>query len=874
VGLIERGELERSFGAALLGRRLVLLSAPAGYGKTAALSRQLQLLPSGCAAAWVTVDEDDDLPRLLLCLAEALEPYDPPWRTAPEALAGAAEEARGLRAAVTELAAALEAIAVPHGVLALDDMHCAGDPRVFDFLGMLIDVLPERWTIAIASRVDPPLALARLGARRELAEFRQAQLGFSPQEVRQLCDLSGLGPGDDCDRTARRVFDRTQGWAAGVCLSLSAARIAGTSAGAGRLRQRHLFDYLATEVFAHMPEELREFLMRCAVLPELTAERCAKVSGNPRAADLLDDIERRGLFVSVLEAEELTLRLHDLFRDFLDEQLRRLQPDEIPLLLQRAAEVEDDSIRKLNLLLRAGEWTEAEQLLCTVAAPMLATTSSAQVARLAEQFPGNSCDTSPRLAFVEGLCRWYEFEELSVQARMHCAAEGFARSNQPRMAQEARICEALALLALDRRDEARALMEAARTHPMQHETAVLAELFDCWLSALGGEQSGPGRYLAKMVQLLSAGAPADLWYRCVPRLYLLVGRTGANAPLQHFVQGALAAADEDNEPLQAAARMLDAWLLLWRGKLSDAESAIQRLNEQSRWLGQPRSLRVPLARISATVRAVRGDAAGVRAAGEALEAEVLPPARNFSWAVEVQSTIGRLAAAADDWPAARRALARLDEMHGTAAAIQFGPMIRTLRAQVHLHERRNAEALQILRELVQRSGRWDLLGFDASVRICLAVAELRVGCASAAWGALAPLLASAAEDAPGAALISGLTMLKELAGYDWRRVAPPEAMVATLRRWVVLGEQWREPGADAAKAVVADPVVSARELEVISLLASGKCNKQIARTLDLSPHTVKRHVARILDRLDLSSRGEVAAWYHRRMSAPSSPGSP
>jgi LuxR family maltose regulon positive regulatory protein len=201
-------------------------------------------------------------------------------------------------------------------------------------------------------------------------------------------------------------------------------------------------------------------------------------------------------------------------------------------------------------------------------------------------------------------------------------------------------------------------------------------------------------------------------------------------------------------------------------------------------------------------------------------------------------------------------------------------MIRTLRAQVHLHERRNAEALQILRELVQRSGRWDLLGFDASVRICLAVAELRVGCASAAWGALAPLLASAAEDAPGAALISGLTMLKELAGYDWRRVAPPEAMVATLRRWVVLGEQWREPGADAAKAVVADPVVSARELEVISLLASGKCNKQIARTLDLSPHTVKRHVARILDRLDLSSRGEVAAWYHRRMSAPSSPGSP
>lgn len=61
-----------------------------------------------------------------------------------------------------------------------------------------------------------------------------------------------------------------------------------------------------------------------------------------------------------------------------------------------------------------------------------------------------------------------------------------------------------------------------------------------------------------------------------------------------------------------------------------------------------------------------------------------------------------------------------------------------------------------------------------------------------------------------------------------------------------------------------DAQLSARELEVLSLLAVGHSNKAIARLLDLSPHTVKRHVARILDRLAVSSRGQAAAWYLQR----------
>ena len=138
-GLIERSELERHLGEALADRRLVLLMAPAGYGKTAALSRQLQRLPPGCAVAWLTADEEDDLQRLLSHLIEALEPLDPPWRLAPEALLELVGQGR-LREAATALLNALGATDTATGVIVLDDLHAFADTRVFEFLNHLLEV--------------------------------------------------------------------------------------------------------------------------------------------------------------------------------------------------------------------------------------------------------------------------------------------------------------------------------------------------------------------------------------------------------------------------------------------------------------------------------------------------------------------------------------------------------------------------------------------------------------------------------------------------------------------------------------------------------------------------------------------------------------
>ena len=299
---VERTLVQAQLADALLNRRVVLLCAPAGYGKTTALAHEIARLPPEHAVAWISADAGDDLQRLLECMLAALEPFDPPWRTAPESLVtrvgrASSEEQRTLAA---EIINTLDACEVAHGVIAFEDVHRVDDPAFFGFLDLLIERLSPRWSVAITSRTEPPLALARLRARDELAEFRQLQLQFARDDARRLASESGLDPA-----TADRLFDRTQGWPAGMRIAIGALQ-AGGAVGASerslRVTERPLFEFLVTEVLQQLPPRLAEFLLAASVLPELEPSRCAAVTGDAQAAIRLDEIERLGLFVDVLEA--------------------------------------------------------------------------------------------------------------------------------------------------------------------------------------------------------------------------------------------------------------------------------------------------------------------------------------------------------------------------------------------------------------------------------------------------------------------------------------------------------------------------------------------------------------------------------------------
>ena len=219
TSLVERPTLEQALDSALRHHRLTLLVAPAGYGKTAALARQIRRLGDGSALAWISVDEDDRLQRFLACLTTALEPHDLPWRVSPEALGTLAQAEHGLRDVARELVNALAASEVDRGLIVIDDAHRLADPQVFELLQAVIERLPEHWGVAIASRVDPPLSLARWRASGDLAEFRQYDLRFNEAEVTALLRSSGLVASAPA---ARELLALTDGWAAGLRLSLSA----------------------------------------------------------------------------------------------------------------------------------------------------------------------------------------------------------------------------------------------------------------------------------------------------------------------------------------------------------------------------------------------------------------------------------------------------------------------------------------------------------------------------------------------------------------------------------------------------------------------------------------------------------------------------
>ncbi|MES2101182.1 MAG: LuxR C-terminal-related transcriptional regulator [Pseudomonadota bacterium] len=882
ASLIPRPALEDALGRAIAEQRLTLISAPAGFGKTVALTRQIERLAAGTALAWVSVDEADDLQRLLECLFAALEPWDLPWRVDPDSLAVAAAGTRSERvAAAHELLNTLAATEVPRGLMVLDDLHRSSDAALFEFLDLLVERLPPAWGLVIASRFDPPLSLARWRAAGELAEFRQAELCFDQREVLQLSatlDRPAGRPLTEAD--AELLLARTGGWATGLRLALATALAErGAAPGidwarASQRMDRHLFDYLADEVLRDMPGALREFLLRCAVLPELTATRCAAVSGDAEAAKWLAEIERRELFVSVLNGPERTLRLHDLFRDFLDERLKREHAPELPALYRRAAAGETDPVRRVGLLLLAPAYDEAAALLAAVGPALLKAGAGAHVVRLIEQIP--EAQRPPQLLHLRGLCAWTRWEWATMQASMARAATGFERAGALRLARRSRAYEVAALSGCGQLDAAAQHLAALRAEPADGDDATQAFvlLVSTWDAVMRGPAANAAAQLGAMVDVLERCADPALCYSCLPHMQF-VGLPGTRAPLARYIRHALGVAGGRDAALRAGARVMQAWLLLWRGEADAARAVVREVQQDEAWFARPRNLRLPVQVLLATDHALRGEADAARALWQGLLDDVDNDAqRRLGWGGVYLFLALRLAWLVDDHASIAALMPRL-EASAHALEWPFMRVARTLqRGQLALHAGRSGDAAQLLAAALAESSTLDTLGLDASVRVLGALAWLRCGDRAAAWQALAPLLQQMQLSGEiGALMIAGVPALAELADTAWddaaaRSLAPLHEALRLARALRAGASAFAAGDAGGAAALRAGSGLpqglSPREAEVLESIAAGDSNKLIARAFDLSPHTVKRHVANILDKLGVASRGQAAAWWHER----------
>ena len=219
-------------------------------------------------------------------------------------------------------------------LLVLDDYHVISSQLVHESVGFLLEHRPPGLVLALASRSDPPLGLARLRARGQLTELRAADLRFTPGEAAALLAQVAAAPGaarpvELPDAAAAALAARTEGWAAG--LQLAGLSLRGQADVAGFVAaftgsHRYVLDYLAEEVLEQQSEQVRSFLLETSVLERLSGELCDAVTGRPGSQALLEQAERAGLFVLPLDEVRGWWRYHHLFADLLRARLQAEQP--------------------------------------------------------------------------------------------------------------------------------------------------------------------------------------------------------------------------------------------------------------------------------------------------------------------------------------------------------------------------------------------------------------------------------------------------------------------------------------------------------------------------------------------------------------------
>ncbi len=429
--------------------RLVLVQAPAGFGKTTAmLQLRARLDAEGAATAWLTLDHsDNDAARFLQCFSLAVRNLDPD---------------DSIDAPLTETVESLLARRPPFAIF-LDNFEVIDEAAVLVLLRSMIERLPEGGRIVIGSRSVPRLGLARLRGRGLLLELDADDVRFSLDETEQyfrLRSLPGLsGVAVTC------LHDKTEGWVTGLWLaSMSIERqgLGGDFIARFSGSTRTVADYLTEEVLTYQPEDLRRFLFRTSILRHLNASLCQALVPDCDAGDMLRKLDEQNLFLISIPGEERTYRYHSLFADYLQTYLLIDDPDEVSRLHLVAAhwyEAHQRPVPAIDHAIAGGDYRYALSLLASQVQGLLEDGRMRLLARWFNAIPADDLRASPVL---EAMSIWATlFTHGPWQAADDLERSGCVRSRDPRVVAHVSAQKPLILAMQDRYDEARAIGPAS-----------------------------------------------------------------------------------------------------------------------------------------------------------------------------------------------------------------------------------------------------------------------------------------------------------------------------------------------------------------------------------------------------------------------------
>ena len=867
-----------------LARGLMLVCAPAGYGKTVLLADWARRGPQ--PVAWLSLDVGDNDParfwrhgvaaldRSRPGLAERVGPLlGPPAPASYEGL---------VTALINELAAGSDA---DQALLVLDDYHLIDSEAVHTSLGFLLEHRPPGLHLVLASRSDPPLALARLRGQGQLTELRAADLRFTADEAAALLRQGAAVSDAALPETAvAALAARTEGWAAGLQLAALSLRgqpdaVGFTAAFTGS--HRFVLDFLAEEVLEHQTEQVRAFLLETSVLERLSGPLCDAVTGRPGSQALLEEAERAGLFVVPLDEVRGWWRYHHLFADLLRARLQAEHPGRAVQLHRNAAawyddhEMADDTIRHA---IAAGEMTRAARLIEQHFDELFYLRGEGvTVERWLSALPGDLVRTRPRLLLAQAFLAFHSGRLETVEPLLDAAEQAYAGAAgepfEPTVGRAgSMLANVPALIAIhrgflaqlrgDAEDTAafasRALAESREGEWRLSSTArgflAMAE----WLR--GRPAEAERAFASSIAGWQAAGQPTlTAWNR-----YLLAQVQRAQGRLDAAIQTyeqALTATAVPGRPPAPTVGLVYVGLAEVAYQRNELDSALRYVTEGIALERQFLPGTSPTAGLVtlAWIRQAAGDPAGaLEAIGEAGHAS--PTTAGVLNPVPAQRA--RLLLAQGDVGAAARWADEAGLHAGDELRYPHEPEYLVL-ARVLLAQQRPAEALALLDRLYTAAVAQGRIGSAIEAGALRALALAAIPDAADAVDALAGALTLAcprgyvrvfADEGPPMAALLGRLIAAQRAGSGFQAAASvPLGCLARLRS--AFGAESAAPHAAAVPGLI-DPLTS-RELEVLQMLAAGKSNQAIAGQLVVTLNTVKKHVSHVLGKLGAANRTEA-----------------
>jgi len=873
-----------------LKRPLTLISAPAGFGKTTLLREwRLSLAGGSFPLAWLTLDNDDNDPnRFLRYLFAALQTIHPGLdETSLAALQ--LQQTPPTNVLLTPLINEISSLSVPFA-LVLDDYHVITSPSVHEILRFLLDHLPPVMHLVLLTRADPPLPLPLLRARGQLTEIRALDLRFLPGEAEAfLNEVMGLGL-SKVDIAALEA--RTEGWIAGLQLAALSLRHlsdkpAFVAAFAGD--DRHVMDYLLQEVLQVQTPEVQAFLLQTSILDRLCGPLCEAVTGFVDSQTTLIYLEQANLFVTPLDNRRTWYRYHRLFADLLRNRLRQSMPSSDYLaLVQRACTWYEQQGLLVEAVSQAFTAPELEHTARLLERHVLALFFSGQtmlVHRWLENLPEALLRAHPLLCAVYANTLvhsryfdpqalpladyWLQAAEQPLQESLPQPGRSFSSDSPAENVTRSFIALSRAYLASWRGEPPAAVIVLAQralaTLPPADEPGVSSDFlrfhsglnFNLGMSFLGlGDEEAASRAFAQAQKIGQACGDFFNAFAAVSVLSRILCRRGRLPESASLCQAALQSIHREvplPHPSIPSVGMLDVALgliLLEWNDLDAAEQMLVRGLELGRWItGTDIQLQgcVALSRLRCARRDFKG---ALDALDQVVQARptLLTLAASFRircWLQQgnreaaVQWAQGRQFSDALDAQSLTLARTILAQPQASPSSLPgLGALLQYLDRQIQVAEARGWVEWMI--ELLILSA----LARQAQKDIPTALDALQSALALAEPGGYVRLFVD--EGAPMRQL---LVRLKESRGRSKKYIS---RLLAAWEGAIAL------PSSTFYPQSLVEPL-SARELQVLRLLAVGHSNAEIAHQLVISLNTTKKHLTHIFEKLDVTNRADAVA---------------